>query len=79
MGTEILPRILDIFQFIIGAIGIVALSVVVLNAVAYRRTNSAQDRVPIKKRLFDALLTLLFVLLAYLLISSIGPIFQVIF
>lgn len=79
MGTEILPQILHIIQFFCISIGAIAFIVAIFNFAKHARIKNPEVRAETKKRLLDALITLLLALIVYFALSSIGPLFQILF
>lgn len=79
MHTEILPLIVGFLKFIIGAVGAIAALTVLMGALEYRIAGSEKKRKEMKELVVNGLIAIVLILIAYMIISIIGPIFNLLF
>lgn len=79
MGVEIFPVIVGFMEVIVGTVAAIALIIIVINARAYYRARQHKNE-PQKEQahsnIITALITITIALIAYFLLSSIGPAFR---
>lgn len=79
MHTEILPLIVSAIKFIVGGIGAIAALTAILAAIEYRIAETPKKRKEMKDVVVNGLIAVVLLLIAYMIISIIGPVFNILF
>ncbi len=80
MGTEILPKLLLFLKIIVGAVGVIGLLSIIMVCIEYsfRRSNKKRQE-ELKDHIVHGLTAVTIALLAYFILSAIGPVFRLLF
>ncbi len=80
MNLEIFPQILFFIKFIVGAVAAVALLVVVLASIEhYANRHLPHKKKEMKGHIVTGLIAIVIALVAYGILSAIGPAFRLLF
>jgi hypothetical protein len=80
MGTEIFPHILFFFKCVVGTIGVLAILAIMAAGIEYYAHRYDEKRTEeMKEHVVTALTALTIALIAYFLLSGIGPVFRALF
>ncbi len=80
MNLEIFPQILFLIKFIVGAVAAVALLVVVIASIEhYANRHRPETKKEMKQHIVSGLIAIVIALIAYGILSAIGPAFRLLF
>jgi len=80
MGTEIFPQILFFAKCVVGTIGAIAIITIIAALVEqYAHRSNEKHKEQMKEHIVTALITITIALIAYFLLSGVGPVFDLLF